>query len=624
MSYATRLAESSKRPVFIAEFDGDTVLSLDSASGWSSAAGGADTTGIAATATCKEGTGGIVWNKTGTTLNYSGIQNTTLTPFDFDAGAYHACWLYLPSIADIASVELLVGQAVGTAFRWTIDDSVLVAGWNFLRFDINQQGTGVTYFTSGSPVVAACDTFRFLVTFDAVGNTLSGMIADWVTKHPYRFATAQPGTAPLVSTKYAWMAVPVMGTRLTKLRDGSIEVGAASFMLTDRDRTTVLDMLVDWAILGRGVTIYMGFRGDTENSDNYQPIHRGTVHAAEHKGAAWEFLLMDNLERFQVPFMESASAASPVTVSGNIVTVAMTIALSTGNATNNPTYDTLSAANGAGLLQDFFDVAAIELMRTEWKTQMCSFEFRSPEVNFLEWFFLEVCLAFGITAKITGTGLLSMSAIHVPYGADTVATLDRTNTLALMPEMKLSKELLYNQVRIDYDWDFATSKFLENYIANNAASVARYGTRQLAIKSRGHNVLLDIMAVATAYLARFAEGAPPIKLVGFMALAGIEVGDLVYADRKALPDLASNSYNTTTPYLCEVLEAGLNPATGKTAFTIATTSYRVGNYRKVGPTTLTAAYDSATAAERANYLFIADSSNYLGAANDPAHEVGPG
>lgn len=635
MSFATNLAAAQKSPLWMAEWDGDTVLTLDALAGigegtW--VAGTADVTGLAATTTCKQGAGGITWNKTGTAGAGGYIVNSTIPAFDFTTGAYHGLAVYLPTVATFANWLMRVGSSGANYvdFRWSRPSGYqFVAGWNYLRFANDAtifDGSRRTRTVGGSPAMTAVTYMLIGFEFSLAADTYSGVIIDWLRRHPYRHSTGDIDY-PEAPTKKGWLQVPYIGPNSEYIQEGSINVSSASASIVDDGAATVIADLDRFAFAGRVATFSQGFRGEVEDPNtatNWKPVYRGVTFAPRHLGKAWQFQFNSLLEKMRRPFVQAATDAAHVTVSGiTIVAAWLRFALSTGNGTNNPTYDVLSAANGAGIPADSFDIAEIEEQATDWlPLDMASFELKAPEQDFLAWSFREFFLAYGIVPVVKADGRISIQVVRPPFGDDSTREFGESNVVTLMPDYSEGLESLYNQVTIHYNYALSTDSWPDYVRVGDSTSQARYGVRDLAIKSKGITDSDTATRVSKRILARLGNGAPPIRLEAFMSEQETELGELVQVSHAAVPDTVAGTYGISGK-LAEVISRGFNPQTCRTSLTLALTSYQLGNYRRIGPASLTTNYDASTAAERARYCFIADTSNTLGAANDPAHVIGP-
>jgi hypothetical protein len=625
MSFSTLLSATGRQPVYMVEWEGDTVLSLDATTGWSA---GTDAANLATTTTCKEGAAGLTFDKTGTTVDYFFIVNSTLTVMDMATPAYHRIWVYLPTLTGVDFVYVDAGQDVNNRWRWKWEETVLVAGWNHLYMP---PSTVTGYCTSsvviGSPSLSTVDYMHVGLGVSAAATTYTGVIVDHLTKHPYRYSTGAM-TDPVAPTKIGWLQTPSIGTNAERVQDGSVNVGSASLSIVDDGATTLIADLDAFAFPGRTATIKAGKPEDAEDpaaEANWKPIYRGVTFSPQHLGRAWAFELSSLLEKLRRPIMQDATTSSTVTLTGNVVTAWLKLALSTGNGTNNPTYDTLTAVRGAGIAADLFDVTTIAGVRDDFlPNDSCAFEFNKPESDFLAWSFREVFRAYGIVPVVLPDGRLSIQAVVPPFGDDSTRLYSAANVLTPMPDYVETLDNLYNQVTVYYDYDVATDTYAAAPVRQgDTTSQARYGVRDLEIRSKGIPDSTTAQRVAKRILARLGNGAPPIRFEVGMSEQAIELGELVQIDHAQVPDIAAGTYGITDK-LAEVVERGFNPSTGRVTLTLALTSYQAGNYRRIGPASLTTDYDGSSAAQRARYCFIADSSNYLGAANDAAHQIGPG
>jgi hypothetical protein len=321
--------------------------------------------------------------------------------------------------------------------------------------------------------------------------------------------------------------------------------------------------------------------------------------------------------------MQDATNSAHVTLTGTVIECWLQLMLSTGNGTNNPTYDTLSAVRGAGIPADFFDIAEIEELDTDWlSSDAFSHEFVGPVSDGLSWSFQEIFLSYGIVPVIKANGKISIQVVRPPYGDDSTRVLSRSNVVTVLPEYSESLDGLYNQVTIYYDYDATTGIWPSFERQGDSTSQARYGVRDLPIYSKSITDATTAARVAKRILARLGNGAPPIHLEAFMSEQEIELGELVQVTHEAVPDTALGAYSMSGK-LAEVTRRGFNPKTRKTTITVALTSYEVGNYRRIGPTTL-GNYTAQTATEKARYLSI--SSGDPGTFSDASagHVIGPG
>lgn len=634
MSYATRLAAASASPVYIWEHDGDEIDAdeFDSVANWS--AFGSDEANVDAdTDDARSGAASIGWDKTGTS-GASGIVETSSVSFSFLDHAFLTLMVRAPTTTAGALnfLQIRPGQDGSNLYRWRVPAAFFTEGeWYKIHLSLNVEASDFSgdFTEIGSPTPSGIVYMNIGWVGTSAAYTFTGARVDALRGHPYRISTGKI-TSPRADTLQGYMTVPSISPNRYDPTEGTLSSASMNAKVIERrSDDAVLADLSAYAMTGRGGTLYMGFRGDAETDTNFQPIFRGSLQNARHVGRAWELQASDNLQLLRRPFMQDASDASPVNITGNILDVFLQLALSTGNGNNNATYDTLTATRGAGISQDLIDVEDIERVRDNFMgNDTCDFTFVEPERSALDFFLREVCLAFGVVPVIRGNGKLSVKAVEEGvYPSTTMADLDNTNIISgVLPAFDLDNERVRNQVRILYDWNTTTDEFDSDTgtTHQNADSIARYGVRELVIEARGIVSATVAQRVAKRVYNYLGEGAPPIELQAFRSQATLEQGDLVNLDlARVIPDLEESTYGIAGKRAA-VEVRGFNPANNRTTIHAALTSYLAGNYRLIGPSSLVADYDSATATERATYLFIADSSGFLGAANDPAHQIGPG
>ena len=153
-----------------------------------------------------------------------------------------------------------------------------------------------------------------------------------------------------------------------------------------------------------------------------------------------------------------------------------------------------------------------------------------------------------------------------------------------------------------------------------AASVARYGLRELPIASKGIISASVAEKVAKSHFYRIGDGSPPIAVRAFMSQQPRDLGELVNITSDIIPDIEAGTYSITAQ-LAEIEARAFSPHNPEVAMTLGVTSYRRGRYRLIGASGQ-AVYDSQTQAVKDTNMSIADSSQQLGAANDPAHLIG--
>lgn len=154
------------------------IENCENASVWT---GTADVTDIAVSANHREGTQSISFDKDGTTLTTGQISRTydaekQLNLVDYLRGKLRY-WIYVSSLTDIAHVQLIIGESASHNNIYQTADTTLVAGWNEITVDLDTPssvtGNGAAWSSIGYVAVK--------VTFDASGNTLTGILVDAIS-----------------------------------------------------------------------------------------------------------------------------------------------------------------------------------------------------------------------------------------------------------------------------------------------------------------------------------------------------------------------------------------------------------------------------------------------------------
>jgi len=94
----------------------------------------------------------------------------------FSRTGYIYLWVYLSSVADVSSVDFLLGTDSSNHFKWTESVDTLESGWNEIAFkctDSSQIGEGINWYDVNYMALS--------VVFDSSTNTLSDILLDSIT-----------------------------------------------------------------------------------------------------------------------------------------------------------------------------------------------------------------------------------------------------------------------------------------------------------------------------------------------------------------------------------------------------------------------------------------------------------
>lgn len=143
--------------------------------------GSEDVSGIATTATHREGSVAITFDKDGTTEDFGMISKTLdserqLNLVDYLRGKLRM-WISLSALTDIASVDLIIGESASHCYVYTKADTDLTTGFNEVSFDVDAPtstvGNGAAWSSIGYIAVR--------VNFDGDSDTLTAIIVDAIT-----------------------------------------------------------------------------------------------------------------------------------------------------------------------------------------------------------------------------------------------------------------------------------------------------------------------------------------------------------------------------------------------------------------------------------------------------------
>ncbi len=170
------MSDNSRARVFsYIKQDKTMLLDCDDASVFT---GSTDVTSLTTTATHREGSSAVSFAKTGTTEAFASISRTFSAEqaknlVDYINGKAKF-WLQLPSLTNIASVDLFIGESASHNFRYNIPDTSLDT--NLTQLTVNLDSP--TAQTGNGAAWSSINFVQLKVNFDAIGNTLSGIIFD--------------------------------------------------------------------------------------------------------------------------------------------------------------------------------------------------------------------------------------------------------------------------------------------------------------------------------------------------------------------------------------------------------------------------------------------------------------
>lgn len=245
---------------------------------------------------------------------------------------------------------------------------------------------------------------------------------------------------------------------------------------------------------------------------------------------------------------EDADVSNFIKLTGNPLTMALQILLSTGDGTNGP-YDVLPACVGLAIPQQFVNVARFEKQRDTWiNAWNFTFEESDPVAGkaFLEEQIYTFVNAYPV---IDAEGRISVKVYAPPLPNQIAKVLDDAVLLA-PPSFQgnILARYFFNQVDISYDWDFISGEFISREIRTDADSVDTFGqVKTRTFQSRGIRVgalpgdftLNQFDSFLIRFLKRFSIPPPVLKAAALYSERLLEAGDIVPLTTQFTPNLAT-------------------------------------------------------------------------------------
>ncbi len=306
-----------------------------------------------------------------------------------------------------------------------------------------------------------------------------------------------------------------------------------------------------------------------------------------------------------------------VVLEDNPINIMLRILTSTGTGTNG-VYDDLPASAGLGVDEDDVAVASMEAERDRWLLVFdMKFEiFELTEAKkFLESQVLRFINAYPL---VDNEGRLSMTVYTPPLPTSQIRLLN-DDVLVDAPTWQgnILARFFFNEIDMQYDWDFRTNTFGTRAFFEDSTSQVTYGeVRTLTMQSKGIRTGITgasrINKVALRALQRFANPSPIIRAKAKMTERIAEPGDIVRLTTSKLPDLSTGKMGVRDQ-MVEILQIGTDYQRGLNNFMLLDTGFSYG--RKYGaispPTTAPISfpnYDVATPDQRL-YCFISTKVN---------------
>jgi len=378
------------------------------------------------------------------------------------------------------------------------------------------------------------------------------------------------------------------GQRITP-RSGRTSIGGITFSLQDQDNeiTALLSTDPYW-FHRKKTTVKVGYQGMFEG--DFLTIMVGWVTGLKlgRNGMQYVFTITDPQKWMQRKIFRGAED-TPVNLSGNPINIMLQVLTSTGAGTNGD-YDTLDAANGLGIDEDYINVSSIESIRDRWfPGPSISMSFTiTKRVQAKAWLEKEIYKILNVYPTIDADGKFNIRPFKPPLPeADTVQSFDEDNIIGL-PTYDFNLKDLINEVECKYDWDSVDEEFdtEDFYIESTSLNNRGPGKSPLVLESKGLTTALgggDFLATRKAKVfERYATPPPRISISTWFSQWLTEAGDVVPLTHSLLPDIENGTRGISNVRM-EVINRTIDWRRGKVKIELLETGFESAPYCQISP-----------------------------------------
>jgi hypothetical protein len=288
-----------------------------------------------------------------------------------------------------------------------------------------------------------------------------------------------------------------------------------------------------------------------------------------------------------------------------------------GLATANPFWAKYLPGDDSTLINpnQYLDVPGILALRDgQFSGVWFEFKITSP-VEAKGWLEDYILKPLGLVSVVHSTGLLSLKSMKNAQDQSPVLALTQKNVMGIPA---VSREPIINVLtaRMDVDDDVPTTaaRTYDNQVTYEQQT-SIYQFRRIfnqQVEGTGwrsaYGAYLLAFLLADRIFRRYAFATPHYQVKSFLANITAEIGDYVSLTHPLVPDLESGQVGITN-VLCEVVGRQPNYARGTVTFDLYDTRFmQLTTPHEIAPAADNIpAWGEATAAQQAQYMFIADS-----------------
>lgn len=413
----------------------------------------------------------------------------------------------------------------------------------------------------------------------------------------YTTRQSQPGLSPTTT----FMKAPSGLTQQIQDLQGSATIGTLEITIVDVNRQ-LLPRFANTVWYGAQAILQLGFNGLTYPTD-YVTLFSGIIQSvaptSDHTG--WIFTIQDAnriLKSIVYQYGDNGvtptSKTNPKTLDGNPLTLAL---------------DFLENQVGFPLSQiDTAPILALQNGRFACTRMVFSLT-KSPDA--LTFFEQELLRPSGLFHFARYDGRISIGDMLSPPAPVTTAFGFTDSNIVGIPAF--AQKTIYNWVEFQLDYDGSNYLDTEDFLDSD--SINKFGlTAKLSIQSQGLRTNFQGASragiAARRIFARYANGPAGMITLKHPSLQAciVEVGDYVTVTHRLLEDLDTGTLGVTNR-IYQVMQVQPNYAAGTITFSLIDVNSMASTAGYQYAPDSIPAYTAATAAEQAQYIFMANASS---------------
>jgi hypothetical protein len=371
--------------------------------------------------------------------------------------------------------------------------------------------------------------------------------------------------------------------------EGRASIGGLTFTLLDKnDEITAMLASDAYHFHRKRCTISTGYSGMSYADLVTVMVGWVTDIKLSGDGLSYVFSVTDPIKWMQRKIFRGAED-STVTLGGNPINIMLQVLTSTGAGTNGD-YDTLAAANGLGINDDYINVSGIEAVRDDWfpgPANRFSFSI-TKRIQAKKWLEQEIFKVLNVYPVIDATGKFNIKPMKPPLAATTTVQSFTEDNIIGIPQYDLNLGGVVNEVETSYDWNEGNTEFdtQDFYIDSTSVNNRGPGKSPLTFESKGITTALggsDFFSKRKQKIfSRYAAPPPKITVQTWFSNWLTEAGDIVPFTHSKVPDIANGTRGLTNERM-EVINRTIDWRKGKVKLELLATGFGKDPYCQISP-----------------------------------------